>query len=371
MNEPVESPLSARAPEVVIEGPASAAVSTATLAGDDNEVANPAVSGARKSLPGPGIFAAIGWAILFILGQAILVAIAAAILAGIHWLIGTPARAINDVIQPWLLPLSVAVNLVLAVGIVRWRLGKDAARKIGWRWPDAVDLFPVLLMIAPLIAISSAVGELVQFALGNPKIPQHEMIGGMIGQGWGSLVFWGCVLPAVGEEIFFRGFLGRGLVARYGIWVGVSITSFLFGLFHVAPSQIAATFLLGIALHAIFLATKSLPAAMVAHFSVNLLGFSLRRLMADQQEPSEVSAIAMLVLAIASVALLGIWMYRLRRRWVAPDGTVLQPPYLTAEVPALPAVAIRDRLSDHATLVGIALAVWLGFLATVLVALRP
>ena len=63
-------------------------------------------------------------------------------------------------------------------------------------------------------------------------------------ESWMAILLLGCLLPAVGEELFFRGFLGRGLVARYGLVRGVALTSLAFGLLHLAPQRIGfATFL--------------------------------------------------------------------------------------------------------------------------------
>src|SRR5262249_55135457 len=72
-----------------------------------------------------------------------------------------------------------------------------------------------------------------------------------------------CLCPGVAEEIFFRGFLGRGLVARFGLFWGVLLTSCLFGLMHGEPRHICVTTVLGIVLHLVYLSTRSLLAPML------------------------------------------------------------------------------------------------------------
>ena len=62
---------------------------------------------------------------------------------------------------------------------------------------------------------------------------------------WWLLLVAGCILPGFGEEIFFRGFLSRGLVGRHGVIGGTLIASLLFGLIHVDPVQASGAFLLG------------------------------------------------------------------------------------------------------------------------------
>src|SRR5262249_26696646 len=77
--------------------------------------------------------------------------------------------------------------------------------------------------------------------------------------------------PGIGEELWCRGFLGRGLVGRYG-FLGVLLTSFLFGVIHVEPRQAVAAFVMGIFLHGSYLASRSLLVPMLLHMGNNSLG---------------------------------------------------------------------------------------------------
>jgi membrane protease YdiL (CAAX protease family) len=66
-----------------------------------------------------------------------------------------------------------------------------------------------------------------------------------------TLLFLAIVIVApLSEEVFFRGFLGRGLVGRYGIVAGVTLTSLWFGLLHLdSLGKIVGATILGIGLH--------------------------------------------------------------------------------------------------------------------------
>jgi len=73
---------------------------------------------------------------------------------------------------------------------------------------------------------------------------------------------------AVGEEIFFRGFLLS--------WIGIVPSSLLFGALHISPGESwayygATTALMGLGLGWLFIATNSLIACMIAHGSYNML----------------------------------------------------------------------------------------------------
>lgn len=77
-------------------------------------------------------------------------------------------------------------------------------------------------------------------------------------------------LPAVGEELVFRGFVQRLI----GQWTGrpyvaILITSLLFGLVHFQVQRLLAIVLLGIVLGLLFYWTRSLWISIFAHFLFN------------------------------------------------------------------------------------------------------
>ncbi len=57
------------------------------------------------------------------------------------------------------------------------------------------------------------------------------------------------VAPALGEELVFRGVIGRGLIARWGLPAGVLITSVMFAAIHVHPAHVVGVIPVGIAMH--------------------------------------------------------------------------------------------------------------------------
>jgi membrane protease YdiL (CAAX protease family) len=77
--------------------------------------------------------------------------------------------------------------------------------------------------------------------------------------------------PGIGEELWCRGVLGRGLVGRYGTVIGVALTSFFFGLIHLDPAQGLMAMLMGVCLHFVYLTTRSLWMSILLHFLNNSL----------------------------------------------------------------------------------------------------
>jgi ABC-type Na+ efflux pump permease subunit/membrane protease YdiL (CAAX protease family) len=87
-----------------------------------------------------------------------------------------------------------------------------------------------------------------------------------------QLIFFLCVMPAIFEEITFRGMLLHGLSRRLrpatlAVTVGV-----VFGIFHVALFRFAPTACLGVMLAAVVLLTGSIFPAMLWHGLSNLMG---------------------------------------------------------------------------------------------------
>lgn len=84
-----------------------------------------------------------------------------------------------------------------------------------------------------------------------------------------SMIFVIAVLPAIGEELIFRGAVGRVLIANLGLTGGVLLTSFLFGWLHIHPVHALAVIPLGLAIHLVYLWSRSFWLPMLLHFLNN------------------------------------------------------------------------------------------------------
>ena len=77
------------------------------------------------------------------------------------------------------------------------------------------------------------------------------------------------LMPAVGEEIFFRGFLYGGLKHKYGVVWGILISSFIFGAFHMSLVKLIPTGILGACFAYIAYRSGSIFIGMFLHFVNN------------------------------------------------------------------------------------------------------
>lgn len=107
------------------------------------------------------------------------------------------------------------------------------------------------------------------------------------------------LMPALCEEVLFRGVLARGLATRFVPAIAIVVSALLFSAFHLSLVQAAPTFLLGLVYGYLTLAARSCVPAMIAH----LVNNSLAILVAQDTPPWLAAAIGYDTVVSASVAL--------------------------------------------------------------------
>ena len=76
------------------------------------------------------------------------------------------------------------------------------------------------------------------------------------------------------EEVFFRGFIFSGLVAKYGILAAGAISAAVFSVAHLSPGSLVPVFVTGILFTWLYHRTKSVWAPISAHAGQNLIALS-------------------------------------------------------------------------------------------------
>jgi sodium transport system permease protein len=126
------------------------------------------------------------------------------------------------------------------------------------------------------------------------------------------LVF--AVLPAIGEELAFRGFILNGLRKRYRARTTVFLSAFMGAFFHMNVFAFIPVFLIGLVLGLLTIRSRSIVPAMLFHFcskAALLLSEPLARILAEPAET--VWTIALLPVAIVCCAIIFsicVWLYR-------------------------------------------------------------
>jgi membrane protease YdiL (CAAX protease family) len=296
--------------------------------------------------PHPGFWFAVLWCLAY---QALQLAagIAVAIVVGIGWAIVSQANKAkpNPFDAAKLEEQSAAptfvycaiLGLLFAWLVVRLIVGKQWQRRLALLRPSWTNMLLAVLALPGVIYLSQGIYELALF-LHFPTFAYQQFLTKI----FATLPWWFGVLvigvaPAITEELLFRGFIGRGLVARHGPVVGVLLTSLLFGLNHLDPPHIAATFAMGVYYHYAYLMTRSLWIPMLMHFlnnSWSVLGMLLQPESLAQVDDAPP---AYLIAAAAILALAVAWaFYDGRARLVMPpetDGPGWKPAFAGVEAP--------------------------------------
>lgn len=134
-----------------------------------------------------------------------------------------------------------------------------------------------------------------------------------------------CVLPAIGEELLFRGAL-QTLLRRWGDWFAIVVTSLFFALLHRDLSQLLSIFAISLFLGYTAFRFKSLVPCIVLHLANNLSSFVLLWARSRMDATSALGlSVVLFTLYIACGALSLILAYR--RRLFAPLPRYAPPPH--------------------------------------------
>ncbi len=79
------------------------------------------------------------------------------------------------------------------------------------------------------------------------------------------------VIPAIGEELMFRGLIQRQLMRRFQPWVAIVVTGALFSFFHLQMDGFFARWLLGIVLGWLYWRSGNFWVPVIAHFFNNAI----------------------------------------------------------------------------------------------------
>ena len=254
-----------------------------------------------------------------------------------------------------LMTIEMLVFLVVAVAATRVRLGPRTPYLLGIR---SLKMNHVLLICAVSIPISLMCGGFHQVTLGI----WNEYFAQLPGMGFfehlnvnesikplgesapiGLLFLVVAVAPAIGEEVIFRGIIGRGLVARHGILAGVIMSSILFAAVHIHPAHVVALLPLAFFIHLIYLVTRSIVAPMLLHLLNNSLAVVLLKVSATNPDLANASEPNMpwyvMVISAGIVGLVGWSLWRSRVEYRTDDGELWSPGYPSVEIPPVSAEA--------------------------------
>ena len=234
-------------------------------------------------------------------------------------------------------------TILFALIVLRVKVGRDWAKKIALQAPSAEHFVIALLSIPAFLIVSGMVSTGLQQLFGGAV--EDEQMSKALRDIFAPWPWWLAVLcigvgPGIGEELWCRGFLGRGLVARYGLVIGIFATSCLFGAMHgPAPFYILTTLFMGACLHLTYYWTRSLWLSMLIHFGNNSFAILLATgtlqlpfLGGEKENPSEWVIVTAIILFVSCAYALYATRYVLRPV-EEPIGPVKNPRFTSVETP--------------------------------------
>ena len=254
------------------------------------------------------------------IGFVIASAVCAYLLVAVGGYAGTAAAfAVNSLVC---FALPGFVSRVAAVGTGMWSgVGRDPFSVIG---------IVILLTMAcqPFLEFTSSMDAFCASALGVPDDlarANKEMLGGVclfdsVGH-WAVAILVLAILPAVSEELFFRGAFLPLLRRATGSWhVAVFVSAVVFSAVHMDPSGFITRTVLGLLLGAVFAITRSLWAPMLLHFTNNAMAVFCLSLTADpvealSAERSGQSIILSVASLVGTMALIYLLQQNERKNW--------------------------------------------------------
>lgn len=290
-----------------------------------------------EHLRGPGLLESIGWTAAYLVTQAVtalLLVVFLVLCAFDGWparpaVIGEILGSMGRVEFTW---LSVYVTggatlgaLFVLVPAAGWRLGPRPRVALGVHSPGARQLILLAGVVLPLAILSDEVyrAALLAWEAARERLAQNWPMLGRFGDvdtmdlirnqtadtAYPLLLVIVGVGPAIGEELIFRGLIGRGLVNRFGTIGGVLVTSVLFAAAHGTPAHAVATVPLAIFLHLTYLATRTIWAPILLHFLNNALSVTMLKYGLGENVSASP---AMLVSAMVYVVAVGVLLWQTR-----------------------------------------------------------
>jgi membrane protease YdiL (CAAX protease family) len=191
-----------------------------------------------------------------------------------------------------------------------------------------------LLLVVGFLGISQSVESILELARlrATGTLAQLDAaLTGVHGPDLALAVLGLGVAPGLGEELFARGWIQRGLTPYLGSAIAVVIAAAVFGALHADPVHSAAAFVLGLYLGAAVELTQSLRTSILCHITNNLVWLASAGWGSSLREAIAASPATQIVLgvcgALAGVLGLGVAFRRRRlRRGVATHREAVTEP---------------------------------------------
>jgi membrane protease YdiL (CAAX protease family) len=167
--------------------------------------------------------------------------------------------------------MAVEFSLLCTTGAWVWMLKPSIAHSFPIRFPELKTLAGALLLVFGLMPVAGTAAELTYRLVGEDltasevvaRTAQRASLGELV-----LLIHALAFAPALAEEVMFRGIITAPFAARSAL-AAVVLPSLMFGIFHLEPTQVAGTTILGMGFGLTRWYSGSLLPSTVAHCLYN------------------------------------------------------------------------------------------------------
>lgn len=241
-----------------------------------------------------------------------------------------PANAMSSMTENIdLLFIGNSVGQILFLGlatfiIVRLNIAGESIRSfLRLQWNNQVLKYLLMgglliIVIQPVIIYLGYLNSLLPIpeTFSDLQVSQYEMIEDFLRTD--GIIWFGllniALIPAICEEVLFRGYILRAFEKSWGPIVAVLISGLIFGMFHIQLGNIFPLATLGVVLALMTWLSGTLWPAVVAHFINNgaavLVGSQYPELLFEQMTAESLPPVWVLILSIIFTFSIVYWMIR-------------------------------------------------------------
>jgi sodium transport system permease protein len=194
----------------------------------------------------------------------------------------------------WSMPVMQVLVILGLPAVMALGLSSNPAMTLRLRWPRGVDLLLAILLPIALFPMVSELRVLVDALFPTPEVIRRalEQVQEQIPKlGLVGALFVFAVVPAICEEVAFRGYILSGFEKAYRPAWAILLSAFLFGFMHVLLSLFQQLFnatLLGMVLGLLAIKSRSLLPGIVFHLINNSLGILVGTALANPESSQRV-----------------------------------------------------------------------------------
>lgn len=160
--------------------------------------------------------------------------------------------------------------LILAVPVLAaWYMKSDVRTLFSLRKPKVGKLPGSVLLYVGTYCIVMGVSMVLSSFLTESTNAVSESFGALAESPVGIMLLVTAVMPAIGEEILFRGLVFGSLRYRHGVKIAIAVSAIVFGMFHMSLVKLIPTALLGACFAYIVVKSGSIYVSMFLHFLNN------------------------------------------------------------------------------------------------------